>query len=325
VKVTEIPSYTPITGTAISRDGRFAAVVTPVLDAAAGRRVERTWVLDLDGRAAAWAAVGPPTASVHGVTFLADGRLAVIHELDGVRTVGLVDPERPGVVEAAVGARAGAHSLKAWAGGLGCLGMDSEGTRRVWGWRDTSAPPEALTPARQSVADWAAIGVSGALAWIIVPQRQVGAPVPMNLLYRSGDPPVALEVPDNPLAYLAVSDAGQIAVLARPRDEPLTQPRLWVVGDAGASRWLADEPGWITGYDWDGETLVVALDDGVDGKIVSAAGPGPAAPWGDGGRCSCGRTGTSRSTCGCEKDRKAVGSHGFTLPWRRATSARRGG
>lgn len=282
MKVTDIPAYTPITGSAISRDGRFAAVVTPVLDAAAGRRVERAWLLDLDGRGA-WKPVGPPAASVHGVTFLTDGRLAVIHELDSVRTVGVVAPTEPEVVVAAVGAPPGAHALKTWGGGLGCLGLDSDGTRRVWGWRDVGAAPEALTPAKQSVADWAAIGVSGALTWIVAPPRQVGAPWPSHTLYRSGDPPVALVLPENPLGYLAVSDGGQIAVLARPRDEPLTQPRLWVVGAAGAARWLAEETGWITGYDWDGETLVVAVDDGVDGKIVSAAGPGPAAPWGDGG------------------------------------------
>lgn len=263
-------AYTPVTASAISADGRFVAACVRRYDAE--EDVQR---IDLQLYDGAWRRLNGEGETLFDPQFSYDGRLAALRERAGADVV-VLDPETGAELAAPPGMPHGTVALKWWGDppGLAVIGFDEDNTRRVWVWPDLTRPPVPVTPPRRRVGDYAFAPRSGRVAWVYAPPRSV-RPIANALLL--GEVGVAshrqLALPESPLGLLSFSpDGRRLALVARPHDEPLTAPRLWVVDleDGVAVRLLEDRPGWVTGYDWapDGASLVVALDQGLDGLLL---------------------------------------------------------
>lgn len=279
MKIADALAYAPVVTTAVTDDGRFVILGVPRYDPSDGSKRPRLFLLDLDTRQPAWREITPADSNDHGAHPLPGSHRAVVYrEEAGVTSLVVVDLTDPGAVTPPlVGAPTGTALVKPWpaTGAVGCVGFDADGTRRLWVWSDVAQAPVAVTPSRLRVADWSASPDRSVAAWLHIPPRQIGAPAPKHLLFvGQAGMWSEVEAPENVLGFLAWSPDGRhLAVLARPQDEVLTQPRLWVwARETGRwSRLLEGHDGWITGLDWDGpDGIVVAVEQGIEGRLLRA-------------------------------------------------------
>lgn len=290
MKIADALAYAPILGSALSPDGRKLVATVPRYDTTLAARRLRLHALELDG-SSSWRPVGDAEETLFSPVFSPDStHLAAFRERADGRDLVVLEAHSHEVAQAPPGIPLGAVALKWWGspGRLALIGLDDEGTRRVFAWTTWEHPPVPITPARRRVGDFAFAPRSDRFAWTFAPPRPIGAPTPRTQLYlgQVGETAfVEVELPENPLGFLAFSPDGRhLALLCRPDDEVLCAPRLWVVEvETGlAQRLVPSADGWITGYDWsiDGPSLVVAVEHGVVGLLVRVDLDGKVTPVG---------------------------------------------
>ncbi len=235
----------------------------------------------VDPEETAWRRVGTAVDAAHGGMFLSDGAHVVAWRTGraGPELV-LYPSDRPGrAVQRVARPPESATVLKAWGRtpSLACLGVDGEGTRRVFAWVEgLDRAPTPVTPPRHRVGDFAFAPASVRFAWTQQNPWRVGQPPPTALLFLDevgGQGPVRVEVPAAPLGYLAWDVSGRyLAWLARPDGELLAHPELWVldVERAEATRLLSEADGWVTGWDWSHRPgcLIAAVESGVASSLI---------------------------------------------------------
>ena len=264
-------------GIGVSPCGRWllAAFTTPTAPAVSWHAVR-----SVDDSEPTWRRVGTAGDAAHGAMFLSDGEHIVAWRTGRAEPELVLYPShRPGrAVRRVARPPDGATVLKAWGASpsLACLGVDAEGTRRVFAWVDgLDRAPSAVTPARQRVGDFAFAPNSRRFAWTHQNPWRVGQPPPTPLLFLDevgGTGPVRVEVPAAPLGYLAWDVSGRhLAWLARPDGELLAHPELWVLDivAAEASRLLSEADGWVTSWDWTHREgrLIAAVEAGLTSSL----------------------------------------------------------
>lgn len=264
-------------GIGVSPCGRWllAAFTTPTAPPVSWHAVR-----SVDDSEPAWRRVGTAGDAAHGAMFLSDGEHIVAWRTGRAEPELVLYPShRPGrAVRRVARPPDGATVLKAWGASpsLACLGVDAEGTRRVFAWVDgLDRAPTAVTPARQRVGDFAFAPNSRRFAWTHQNPWRVGQPPPTPLLFLDevgGTGPVRVEVPAAPLGYLAWDVTGRhLAWLARPDGELLAHPELWVLDivAAEASRLLSEADGWVTSWDWTHREgrLIAAVEAGLTSSL----------------------------------------------------------
>lgn len=289
ISIADALAYAPISGTALSDDGRWVALCVPRHDALKGTKAPGLYVLDLDAPDR-WRPFGHPEAAFHHPTFAPDGRLAVFRHHGDVSDGVVFDVPADDREGTPIPNLPPAPSSLGWAGMAGhvtVLGLDGAGVRRAWVW-DEQGQRRPVTPPRREVADHAFARDGSQLAFLHAPAARVGRPRPPAVLYWTSDParqPVAVPTPEPLRGFLAWSPGGRwVAGIGRPVDDPLTSPRLWAIAPATGEvrRLLPDVDGWITGFDWrpDGEGVVVAVAQGVEGRVYEADLDGAVRPSG---------------------------------------------
>lgn len=293
----DVARYRPIVSSAISPDGRYAAVAVPSWEPALDARPTKLFLADLD-RGGALRAVGGRRAPSHFGPVFAPGGESLLAFRSGVGATELVAidvsaPEAPPRVLAPPPLAPSALGVRGPQGTPCALGDDEAGWRRlfVWGVRGGAAAP--ITPAGVHCADYSWSRDGRCLAWLHVPGHD--APESERLPIRIVDAPGAeerpLRVPGRPIGYMAWSPDGQwLAYLARRAGQRLSAAQLWVVDprrwptEPDAARCLTrDFAAQITGFDWtaSGDSLTLAVVEGTYGRLYQQGLDGRRLPLGD--------------------------------------------
>jgi acetyl esterase/lipase len=151
----------PHLASAISRDGRWVAVVLPFAnDDEAGIHF-RVYVRDLErGNHRDWLRLGGEGFALHSPSFTRDSqRLSVLRDTDDGTHVAIFELSKPTGPYRVVSELPGSTLAYKWLGephDLCCLGLDPEGIQRLWVWRGIQPTP--ISPPGQVVLDYTTNG-----------------------------------------------------------------------------------------------------------------------------------------------------------------------
>lgn len=293
----DVARYRPIVSSAISPDGRYAAVAVPTWDPAADARPTKLFLADLDGGGAPKAVGGRGAPSYFGPVFSPDSASLLAFRAVGRATelvaIDVAAPLAPPRVLAAPPPAPSALGVRGPQGVPCALGDDAAGWRRLFVWGARGAAPVPVTPAGIHCGDYTWSRDGQRLAWLHIPA--LDAPESERLPIRIVDAPGAeerpLRVPGRPIGYMAWSPDGRwLAYLARRAGQRLSAAQLWVVdprrwpGESDAARCLTrDFASQITGFDWSasGDALTLAVVEGTFGRLYHQTLDGQRAPLGD--------------------------------------------
>ncbi len=285
--IEDVVHYVPTVSSALSSNGRYVVVSTPVYHPELLRRPVQTRVLDLENETP-WTVVngGEGVEAFYAPSIAPDSmRVAGFRyspAMTDVAIASLLQPELPPI--SLTGAPLQATALK-WRGEPGevtCVGLDEDGTKRIWVWTDVQNPAVALTPPGHRVSDYAFAPASRKLAWFESPLKtNSGHPetVLLHIGEDHGQDGFTVRVPGTPVGFLAWSpDGTKLAYMGRPPGHRLSRSEVWVL-DLDAKNKVShglrcitqDHEGWITGFDWlsDGSGVVVGIEQGTYGRILT--------------------------------------------------------
>ena len=147
----------PHLSSGLSRDGRWAYVVLPFVEEEVLGRHFRVYIIDLEASPRRdWRRLGGEGFSLHTPVFSPDSkRVAVLRDADEGTHVAVFDLEKPNGPYRVIPNLPNATLAYKWLSNpneLCCLGLDEDGVRRIWVWRNGQLV--AITPPGRKIVDY---------------------------------------------------------------------------------------------------------------------------------------------------------------------------